>query len=231
MRTGGVSHSRELPRCSSSFLGPGYQLLSTHFARLEPFKARHYASQAIRKDLHSVRLSNILRLSKLRQCRETKGLTLIKPSLNRAGRWAYKLTPIFLAVAGNALPKTDTTRRLLPSLSATLLGSVNTIDPVGVVTSWASCWVSGVAIASKTVSTGPPAILATAATMSAAGRLRSMTSDAPRETRKGVWTGEATVIMGENPESLANWMAVSIVVRSSAARHRFWQKPTKLAHR
>lgn len=39
-----------------------------------------------------------------------------------------------------------------------------------------------------------------------AGVLRSMTWVAPRDLRKSVFRNDAVVIIGEKPESLANWM-------------------------
>ena len=55
---------------------------------------------------------------------------------------------------------------------------------------------------------GSAVIARTASGSSESGSLRSMTSVAPKDLRKVSFCFEATVIMGEKPESLANWIAV-----------------------
>jgi hypothetical protein len=91
------------------------------------------------------------------------------------------------------------------------VGPSNTIIvPLGASTLIPASWVSGRLIESKTISAGSLVILAISEEREDRGTERGMMCVAPKDWSSSVLCAEAVTMIGEKPESRANWIAVEV---------------------
>ncbi len=195
---------------SHSFLGTSNELLPADFVLLETLKTIRNTRQTIRKDLHLVRLREVVSATSTHTDLAAVRTTMT-PVRSQSVSLLYNCTPTSLFSGGCELPRACTSRLLSASFffSAGILSSSTRMSvPPGASASYASTCVSASEIASKTYSTGfPPVIFWISERIADAGSERSSTSVAPSDLRRSSLCGDAVVMMGEYPESLATWIA------------------------
>lgn len=133
--------------------------------------------------------------------------TLMSPASSKLVNLAYRRPPISRFAGTWTLPYTCTSSLSDVILSLSIASaSTITILPPGARTSYAAFCVSADEIASYATLTGLSVIALTEAGRSASGALRSMMCVAPSDLRYASFRFEAVVMMGEKPESFANWI-------------------------